>query len=83
MGLFELIMRRIFPLVILLFGLKMTHADLKNYLPDAKIKVENISTWNFVIGMTQKLAHLNGEWVNPYGIGYAKLSAFVNDGRPS
>ncbi|NHB58393.1 hypothetical protein G9F32_10265 [Acinetobacter sp. 194] len=74
-------MRRNLPLFLLIFSATLSHADLKNYLPDAKIKVENISTWNFGIGMTQKLAHLNAEWVNPYGIGYAKLGAFINDGH--
>lgn len=35
-------------------------------------------TWNVGAGITQKLLHLNGEWVNPYGIAYVKAGAFLN-----
>lgn len=34
-------------------------------------------TWYVGAGITQKLLHLNAEWVNPYGIVYAKAGAFM------
>lgn len=74
-------MRKIFPLVLLVAIGNTAHAELSDYLPQPKLKAENASTWNAGAGMTQKLAHLNAEWVNPYGIGYAKLGAFVNGGH--
>ncbi len=45
-----------------------------------KQKLAQISakTWNVGAGITQKLLHLNGEWVNPYGIAYLKAGAFLN-----
>jgi hypothetical protein len=72
-------MRKIVPLILLVGVGHSAQAAFLDYLPEAKIKAENVSTWNVGAGMTQKLAHLNGEWVNPYGVGYAKLGAFVND----
>lgn len=78
LGTMEKIMKKIFPL-ILLFGLgNSAYADWQDYLPEAKLKSSDTSTLNAGAGLTQKLAHFNGEWVNPYGIAYAKLGAFVN-----
>lgn len=59
----------------------IAHAGFSEYLPEAKLKVETLSEWNIGAGITQKLAHLNTEWVNPYGIAYGKIGAFVNDGN--
>ncbi|MFW2078965.1 hypothetical protein ACG94X_14840 [Acinetobacter sp. ULE_I010] len=79
-------MRKIFPLLLLVAVGNFAHADVKDYLPDlkgvlpeAKIKPEDASKWNIGAGVTQRLLHVNGEWVNPYGIAYAKLGAFYND----
>ncbi len=49
-----------------------------SFLPEAKLADHKASTWNVGAGFTQKLLHLNGEWVNPYGIAYAKVGAFLN-----
>ena len=79
-------MRKIFPLLLLVAVGNFAHADVKDYLPDlkgvlpeAKIKPEDASKWNIGAWVTQRLLHVNGEWVNPYGIAYAKLGAFYND----
>lgn len=74
----EKIMKKIVPLLMLMTVGSLTHAEFKDYLPEPKLKSEGYSTWNAGAGMTMKLAHLNGEWVNPYGIGYAKVGAFIN-----
>lgn len=81
-------MKKIFPLLTLLAIGNIAHADVKDYLPDlkgilpeAKIKPEDASKWNLGGGITQQMIHANGEWVNPYGIAYAKVGAFYNDGH--
>jgi len=51
--------------------------DLKGILPEAKIKPEDASKFNFGAGITQQMLHGNVEWVNPYGIAYIKLGAFI------
>ena len=80
-GTTETIMKKIFPLLMLMWVGTLTHAEFKDYLPEPKLKPEGYSTWNAGAGMTMKLAHLNGEWVNPYGIAYAKVGAFINGGH--
>lgn len=77
----EKIMRIILPLALLMSIGNMTHAEGSDYLPAAKLKVTDVSRLNFGVGLTQKLAHLNAEWVNSYGIAYGKLGAFINDGH--
>ena len=72
-------MRNIFPLIFLGMTWNVAHADFSEYLPAAKIKPEQVSPINIGVGITKKLAHLNGEWANPYGIAYAKVGAFTND----
>ena len=81
----EKIMKKIFPLLILVALSSATHADIKDYLPDlkgvlpeAKIKPEDASKWNVGAGVTQQMLHVNGEMVNSYGIAYAKIGAFYN-----
>ena len=49
------------------------------YLPEAKLTAHSASTWNVGVGITQKILHLNTEWVNPYGIAYAKAGVFIDD----
>lgn len=72
-------MRKIFPLVLLCAIGNVTHAELSDFLPQAKIKTENVSALNLGVGITQRLGHVNAEWVNPYGIAYGKVGAFIND----
>lgn len=71
-------MRKIFPFMLLAAVGSLAHADFAEYLPEAKLKSSDASTWNVGAGMTMKLAHVNAEWVNPYGIAYAKVGAFIN-----
>lgn len=72
-------MRKIGILILLVAIGHTAHAERSAYLPVAKLQAENFSQWNFGAGLTQKLVHANTEWVNPYGIAYAKLGAFYND----
>lgn len=72
-------MRNIFPLVLLSTVCNLAYADISDYLPAAKLKSEQVSAINIGAGMTNKLVHVNGEWANPYGIGYAKVGAYTND----
>lgn len=74
-------MRRIFPIALLFAIGNIAHAELSDYLPEAKLKPEQFSQFNGGAGVTQKLAHVNAEWVNSYGIAYGKLGAFINDGH--
>lgn len=71
-------MRKIYPLLAVLTVSSGAHAQDYSFLPEAKLAGHNASTWNVGAGVTQKLLHLNGEWVNPYGIAYAKAGAFLN-----
>ncbi|MEC8056203.1 MAG: hypothetical protein VX136_03570 [Pseudomonadota bacterium] len=72
-------MKKIYPLVMLLALSQFTYADDSRFKPEAKLTEGSASTWNAGAGFTQKLVHLNGEWVNPYGIAYAKLGAYLNN----
>lgn len=77
-------MRKIFPFILLGMCSSFVHADLASYLPEAKLKNANVSTLNAGAGITQQMAHLQGEWVNPYGIAYAKAGFFINgDNEPA
>jgi len=78
-------MKKIFLLLLLVTVGNTVHAAVKDYLPnfkgvfpEAKIKPEDASKINIGAGITQQIMHVNGEWVNPYGIAYAKLGAFYN-----
>ena len=58
----------------------VVHAEENPYMPEAKLKgAKDVATWNIGAGFTKKLLHANLEWVNPYGIAYAKVGAFLND----
>ena len=57
----------------------MLHAEENPFKPEPKLQGANVSTWNVGAGFTKKLLHANLEWVNPYGIAYAKAGAFLND----
>nr|WP_174505431.1 hypothetical protein [Acinetobacter sp. Marseille-Q1620] len=77
-------MKKIFPLLVLSAIAGFAHADLASYLPEAKLKNANLATFNVGAGITQQIGHLNAEWVNPYGIAYAKAGFFINgDNEPA
>lgn len=47
-------------------------------LPEAKLADSKLAPLYVGAGFTNKMLHLNTEWVNPYGIAYAKAGAFMN-----
>lgn len=71
-------------LLLLTLLCSVTHAEsdfLNHYLPklpEAKLKNATVAPLNIGAGFTQQLLHGNVEWVNPYGIAYAKLGMFLN-----
>lgn len=71
-------MKKIYPFVMLIMFANQSHATIKDNLLSPKLKAEDASTFNLGAGLTMKLAHLNAEWVNPYGIAYTKLGVFSN-----
>jgi hypothetical protein len=72
------IMTRVYSLLACLTLANVAYAQDNPYLPEAKLKPENAATWNVGAGVTHKLLHMNVEWVNPYGIAYAKAGVFWN-----
>lgn len=76
------IMTRIYPVLALVACANVAYAQDNSFLPDAKIPAGSAQTWNVGAGVTQKLLHTNLEWVNPYGIAYAKAGVFINDDYP-
>lgn len=76
------IMTRVYPLLALITLFNTAYAQDHHYLPDAKLPPESVSIWNLGAGVTQQLIHLNTEWVNPYGIAYAKVGFFLTDDSP-
>jgi hypothetical protein len=79
----EKIMKKICLLLTVLAANSIIHAEENPYLPEAKLQDAKVSTWNVGAGFTKKLLHGNVEWVNPYGIAYAKVGAFLNgDNEP-
>lgn len=75
-------MTRVYPLLALITLFNTAYAQDQNYLPDAKLTPESVRMWNVGAGVTQQLVHLNTEWVNPYGIAYAKAVFFLTDDSP-
>lgn len=75
-------MTRVYPLLALITLFNTAYAQDQNYLPDAKLTPESVRMWNVGAGVTQQLVHLNTEWVNPYGIAYAKAGFFLTDDSP-
>ncbi|MGE8560619.1 MAG: hypothetical protein ACN6NJ_06695 [Acinetobacter sp.] len=57
----------------------VTYAQDNSYLPEAKLAPESAKAWNVGAGFTQEMIHVNAEWVNPYGIAYAKAGVFIDD----
>jgi len=75
-------MTRIYPVLALVACANVAYAQDNSFLPEAKIPTDSAQTWNVGAGVTQKLLHTNVEWVNPYGIAYAKAGVFMNDDYP-
>ncbi|APR70827.1 MULTISPECIES: hypothetical protein [Acinetobacter] len=76
-------MRKIYLLLAVTAVSGLAHAEGNSFLPEAKLTDAKVSTWNVGAGFTKKLLHANLEWVNPYGIAYAKAGAFMNDDNPA
>lgn len=73
------IIKKAYPLLAFFALANIAHAQDNPYTPEAKLTSDSAKTWNVGVGFTQKLLHLNAEWVNPYGIAYAKAGVFYND----
>jgi len=73
------IITKVYPLLAFFALVNIAHAQDHSYLPEAKLTSDSAKTWNIGAGFTKKLLHLNVEWVNPYGIAYAKAGVFYND----
>ena len=72
-------MTRMYPLLAFFALTNVAYAQDNPYLPEAKLAAESATAWNIVAGFTQELLHMNVEWVNPYGIAYAKAGVFIDD----
>lgn len=73
-------MKIIFPLLLAGIFINQSYATTEREWLPAKLKTgEAASAWNVGAGLTSKLGHVNLEWVNPYGIAYAKVGAFINN----
>lgn len=72
-------MRKIVSFAVVMWVGNLAYADFSSFYPEAKLKPEQFSKINVGAGVTQRLAHGNLEYVTPYGIGYGKLGAFLND----
>lgn len=69
---------KIYSFLALLTFSSVTCASIQDYLPEAKLQGKDVSLFNVGLGVTQQLAHVNGEWVNPYGIAYLKAGSYLN-----
>lgn len=76
-------MKKLYLLLAVMSLNTVAYADENPYLPEPKLKEAKVSTWNVGAGFTKKLLHGNIEWVNPYGIAYAKAGVFLNDDNPA
>ena len=76
-------MKKLYLLLAVMSLNTVAYADENPYLPEPKLKDAKVSTWNVGAGFTKKLLHGNVEWVNPYGIAYAKAGVFLNDDNPA
>lgn len=55
--------------------------DAAKYLPEAKLKDSRAELKDIYVGvgLSRQLLHVNAEWVNSYGIAYAKGGAFTSN----
>ena len=72
------IMNKVFSLLALALLAHGASAQDSAFLPEAKLADSSVKALYAGAGFTQKMIHLNAEWVNPYGIAYAKAGAFLN-----
>lgn len=72
------IMNKVFSLLALALLANTASAQDSAFLPEAKLADSSVKALYAGAGFTQKMIHLNAEWVNPYGIAYAKAGAFLN-----
>ena len=72
------IMNKVFSLLALALLANTASAQDSAFLPEAKLADSSVKVLYAGAGFTQKMIHLNAEWVNPYGIAYAKAGAFLN-----
>lgn len=72
------IMNKVFSLLALALLANNASAQDSAFLPEAKLADSSVKALYAGAGFTQKMIHLNAEWVNPYGIAYAKAGAFLN-----
>jgi hypothetical protein len=75
-------MKQVIPFLALLLTGGVLHAQDTFTLPEAKMTAGQSKSYYVGAGFTQKILHVNTEWVNPYGIAYAKVGAFLNDDYP-
>ena len=73
-------MKKIYLLLAVLTCTGLVHAEENPFKPEPKLKDAKVSTWNIGAGVTKKLLHANLEWVNPYGIAYAKADSVLVGG---
>ncbi|ENV55431.1 MULTISPECIES: hypothetical protein [Acinetobacter] len=71
-------MKKIYSFFALFTLSSMAFANTYDFMPEAKLENKDVAKWNVGLGITQKLGHLNVEWINPYGIAYVKGGAYVN-----
>lgn len=74
-------MNKFYPWLALMMLGSVAHANDNAFLPEANLGSTGYQAWNLGAGFTQKIIHVNGEWVNPYGITYAKAGVFLNDDK--
>lgn len=72
------IMNKFCSFMLCVIAANAAYAQDSGYLPEAKLTDNQASAWNLGAGFTQKMVHLNAEWVNPYGIAYVKGGVFLN-----
>jgi hypothetical protein len=70
-------------LYVLLGALLIVPASFAQDVPVNAVNHTESDTRNIYVGagFSNKLVHLNAEWVNPYGIAYAKAGAFLSGDR--
>jgi len=71
-------MNRFYSLLALALFAGGASAQDSALLPQAELAAGSGQALYAGAGFTQKMIHLNAEWVNPYGIAYAKAGAFLN-----
>ncbi|MCO8041589.1 hypothetical protein OC498_01585 [Acinetobacter bohemicus] len=74
-------MNQVYPLLMCALWAVAGSAYAQDNHRQAQLNDQQPKTWNIGAGLTQKMLHLNTEWVNPYGIAYVKGGVFINDDK--